>query len=141
MLCLFHEQGLELDDFVSGPRELLLKLVEEHYPLPDRPDTGPGILEFYLSSFFFFMIIYFNFWVLLFCMLWVYFSLNLVIADDRVKELQRKRHVATPGVSFKGRVRKVAKWKVASDGESDVESESEFLLSLILESYYYVALF
>lgn len=67
--------------------------------------------------------------------------MNLVIADDRVKELQRKRHVATPGVSFKGRVRKVAKWKVASDGESDVESESEFLLSLMLESYYYVALF
>lgn len=26
--------GNELDDFVSGPRELLLKLVEEYYPLP-----------------------------------------------------------------------------------------------------------
>eukprot|EP00268_Persea_americana_P026498 TRINITY_DN2591_c1_g1_i1.p1 TRINITY_DN2591_c1_g1~~TRINITY_DN2591_c1_g1_i1.p1 ORF type:complete len:1271 (-),score=272.64 TRINITY_DN2591_c1_g1_i1:376-4122(-) len=78
--------GLELDDFVSGPRELLLKLVEEYYPLPDMPDTGP---------------------------------------DDRVKELQRKRHVATPGVSFKGRVRKVAKWKAASDGDSDEESETE----------------
>lgn len=27
--------GIELDDFVSGPRELLLKLVEENYPLPE----------------------------------------------------------------------------------------------------------
>ncbi|KAJ4815925.1 RING/FYVE/PHD zinc finger protein [Rhynchospora pubera] len=31
--------GSELDDFVSGPRELLLKFVEDHYPLPRRPDT------------------------------------------------------------------------------------------------------
>ncbi|CAL5011046.1 unnamed protein product [Urochloa decumbens] len=30
--------GVELDDFVSGPRELLLKLVEDHYPLPPKPD-------------------------------------------------------------------------------------------------------
>ncbi|KAF3325766.1 protein strawberry notch 1 [Carex littledalei] len=30
--------GSELDDFVSGPRELLLKFVEDHYPLPSRPD-------------------------------------------------------------------------------------------------------
>lgn len=44
-----------------------------------------------------------------------------------MKELQRKRHSATPGVSFKGRVRKAARWKPASDGESDEESESEFL--------------
>lgn len=65
----------------------------------------------------------------------------MVIADDRVKELQRKRHVATPGVSFKGRVRKVAKWKAASDGDSDEESESKFLISLMLGCYYYVALF
>lgn len=79
--------GLELDDFVSGPRELLLKLVEEHYPLPEKPDTGPG--------------------------------------EEHVKELQRKRHSATPSVSFRGRVRKVAKWKAASDGESDEESENE----------------
>lgn len=54
--CLFFfsiclEQGLELDDFVSGPRELLLKLVEEYYPLPDMPDTGPGLLECYLRLF------------------------------------------------------------------------------------------
>lgn len=48
-ICL--KQGLELDDFVSGPRELLLKLVEEYYPLPDMPDTGPGILECYLRLF------------------------------------------------------------------------------------------
>jgi len=31
-------QGVELEDFVSGPRELLLKLVEDHYPLPPKPD-------------------------------------------------------------------------------------------------------
>lgn len=35
-------QGLELDDFVSGPRELLLKLVEENYPLPPKPDPVSG---------------------------------------------------------------------------------------------------
>ncbi|WVZ94507.1 hypothetical protein U9M48_040390 [Paspalum notatum var. saurae] len=30
--------GIELEDFVSGPRELLLKLVEDNYPLPPNPD-------------------------------------------------------------------------------------------------------
>jgi hypothetical protein len=30
--------GVELEDFVSGPRELLLKLVEDNYPLPPKPD-------------------------------------------------------------------------------------------------------
>ncbi|EPS61977.1 hypothetical protein M569_12816, partial [Genlisea aurea] len=30
--------GIELDDFVSGPRELLLKFVEENYPLPAMPE-------------------------------------------------------------------------------------------------------
>lgn len=79
--------GLELDDFVSGPRELLLKLVEENYPLPPKPDSAPG--------------------------------------EESVRELQRKRHSATPGVSFKGRVRKVAKWKAASDDESDEDSLTE----------------
>ncbi|XP_043701868.1 protein FORGETTER 1 isoform X2 [Telopea speciosissima] len=78
--------GLELDDFVSGPRELLLKFVEENYPLPPKPES-PG--------------------------------------EESVKELQRKRHSATPGVSFKGRVRKVAKMKAPSDVESDEESETE----------------
>ncbi|KAG6545283.1 hypothetical protein Mapa_013396 [Marchantia paleacea] len=34
-----NKYGVELDDFVSGPRELLLKLVEEHYPLPPEPKT------------------------------------------------------------------------------------------------------
>ncbi|KAI9161219.1 hypothetical protein LWI28_015533 [Acer negundo] len=81
--------GLELDDFISGPRELLLKFVEENYPLPEKPDPLPG--------------------------------------EESVKELQRKRHSASPGVSLKGRVRKVAKWKPASDAESDEESDSEFL--------------
>ncbi|KAK2972068.1 hypothetical protein RJ640_005088, partial [Escallonia rubra] len=79
--------GLDLDDFVSGPRELLLKFVEEYYPLPEKPDSLSG--------------------------------------EDNVKELQRKRHSATPGVSFKGRVRKAARWKAASDGESDEESETD----------------
>lgn len=37
------EQGAELDDFVSGPRELLLKLVEENYPLPPKPDLVKGM--------------------------------------------------------------------------------------------------
>uniref|UniRef100_A0A7N2LLW7 PHD-type domain-containing protein n=1 Tax=Quercus lobata TaxID=97700 RepID=A0A7N2LLW7_QUELO len=77
--------GLELDDFISGPRELLLKFVEENYPLPEKPEPVQGI----------------------------------------VKELQRKRHSATPGVSIKGRVRKVAKWEPASDGESDEESDTD----------------
>ncbi|KAL6659053.1 hypothetical protein ACP70R_003093 [Stipagrostis hirtigluma subsp. patula] len=31
--------GVELEDFVSGPRELLLKLVEDNYPLPPNPDS------------------------------------------------------------------------------------------------------
>ncbi|XP_024977449.1 protein FORGETTER 1 isoform X2 [Cynara cardunculus var. scolymus] len=77
--------GIELDDFISGPRELLLKFVEENYPLPEKPESLPG--------------------------------------EDSVKELQRKRHSATPDVSFKGRVRKAARWKAASDDESDEESE------------------
>ncbi|KAJ7949025.1 protein strawberry notch-like [Quillaja saponaria] len=79
--------GLELDDFISGPRELLLKFVEENYPLPEEPEPLPG--------------------------------------EDSVKELQRKRHSATPGVSMKGRVRKVAKWEPSSDVESDEESETD----------------
>jgi hypothetical protein len=31
-------QGVEMEDFISGPRELLLKLVEDNYPLPPKPD-------------------------------------------------------------------------------------------------------
>ncbi|KAL5568778.1 hypothetical protein UlMin_025353 [Ulmus minor] len=80
--------GLELDDFISGPRELLLKFVEENYPLPEKPEPEP-------------------------------------VQEDSVKELQRKRHSATPGVSLKGRVRKVAKWKPESDVDSDEESETD----------------
>ena len=44
-----------------------------------------------------------------------------------MKELQRKRHSATPGVSFRGRVRKTAKLQSASDEESDEESESKLI--------------
>ncbi|XP_050215928.1 protein FORGETTER 1 isoform X2 [Mercurialis annua] len=73
--------GLELEDFISGPRELLLKFVEENYPVPDKPESLSG--------------------------------------DEGVKELQRKRHSATPGVSFNGRVRKAARLEPASDVESD----------------------
>ncbi|KAL0306070.1 UNVERIFIED_CONTAM: protein FORGETTER 1 [Sesamum radiatum] len=81
-----NHQGVELDDFVSGPRELLLKFVEENYPLPDKPDPPP---------------------------------------EDSVKELQRKRHSATPDVSFAGRVRKVAKWDAESEEESEWQSETD----------------
>ncbi|KAL9269326.1 FORGETTER 1-like protein [Drosera capensis] len=35
------KHGPELDDFVSGPRELLLKFVEENYPLPEKPESLP----------------------------------------------------------------------------------------------------
>lgn len=31
--------GVEMEDFISGPRELLLKLVEDNYPLPPKPDS------------------------------------------------------------------------------------------------------
>ncbi|KAL8195817.1 hypothetical protein R6Q57_025570 [Mikania cordata] len=79
--------GNELDDFISGPRELLLKFVEENYPLPEKPESPS--------------------------------------AEDSVKELQRKRHSANPDVSFRGRVRKAAKWTPASDDDSLEESESD----------------
>lgn len=46
-------------------------------------------------------------------------------------ELPGKRHSADPDVSFKGRVRKAAKWKAESDEESFGESECE-LLNLML---------
>lgn len=62
---------------------------------------------------------------MIFLSLPIYILFNLVIGEESVKELQRKRHSATPGVSFKGRVRKVAKWKAASDDESNEDSESE----------------
>ncbi|KAJ8425970.1 hypothetical protein Cgig2_009508 [Carnegiea gigantea] len=85
--------GLELDDFVSGPRELLLKFVEENYPLPEKPES---------------------------------------LADEEgVKELPQKRRPANSDVSFRGRVRKVAKWKAESDeedygdSESDIDNESD----------------
>jgi hypothetical protein len=33
------EKGFELEDFVSGPKELITRLVEEYYPLPPDPDV------------------------------------------------------------------------------------------------------
>jgi hypothetical protein len=34
------ERGEELDDFVSGPKELLLRLVEDYYPMPPEPEDS-----------------------------------------------------------------------------------------------------
>jgi hypothetical protein len=48
------------------------------------------------------------------------------MVDDGVKELQRKRHSASPDVSGQSRARKVAKRPNLSDADSDEESESEF---------------
>ncbi|KAK6934763.1 Zinc finger, PHD-finger, partial [Dillenia turbinata] len=87
--------GLELDDFVSGPRELLLKFVEENYPLPEKPESLPGTYP------------------------------TFTLGDEDAKEIQRKRHSATPGISMKGRVRKVAKWRPASDDESEEELDTD----------------
>ncbi|KAG9439302.1 hypothetical protein H6P81_019467 [Aristolochia fimbriata] len=86
-----NKYGLEMDDFVSGPRELLLKLVEENYPLPPKPESLPGEDG----------------------------------VKEGVKELHRKRHSASSGVSYKRRVRKVTKWNHASDEESDEDCLSE----------------
>ncbi|GAB2276382.1 udp-glycosyltransferase [Dionaea muscipula] len=79
------KHGLELDDFVSGPRELLLKFVEENYPLPEKPESLP---------------------------------------EGEGKEIPRKRQSTTPGISLKGRVRKVAKWQPASGEETNEDTES-----------------
>ncbi|KAF9598443.1 hypothetical protein IFM89_027876 [Coptis chinensis] len=38
---LVLKQDLELDDFIYGPRELLIKFVEENYPLLPKPDSLP----------------------------------------------------------------------------------------------------
>ncbi|CAN6276875.1 unnamed protein product [Urochloa humidicola] len=78
--------GVEMEDFVSGPRELLLKIVEENYPLPPKPDSFQQ--------------------------------------GEEVTEIQRKRHSALD-VSFKGRVRKVAKMVDVSDDDTDDYSPSE----------------
>jgi hypothetical protein len=115
LVYLFSVKGSELDDFVSGPRELLLKFVEENYPLPEKPELLPGLRFFCQMIFILFSLL---------CTYYIYFHLH-IIGEDGVKELQRKRHSATPGVSLKGRVRKAAKWQPPSDEESDEESESE----------------
>lgn len=41
-----YMQGADLDDFISGPRELLLKFVDENYPLPEKPESLSGIFWF-----------------------------------------------------------------------------------------------
>lgn len=87
--------------------------MEENYPLPEKPELLPGFRLVFLYDFHLFIYCEFN--------------RSSVIGEDGVKELQRKRHSATPGVSVKGRVRKVAKWQPPSDAESDEESDSESL--------------
>ncbi|CAL5069870.1 unnamed protein product [Urochloa decumbens] len=87
--------GVEMEDFVSGPRELLLKLVEENYPLPPKPDSFQQGL------------------------LWLFQH-----GEEKVTEIQRKRH-SEMDVSFKGRVRKVAKMVDVSDDDTDDYSPSE----------------
>ncbi|KAF0899526.1 hypothetical protein E2562_020008 [Oryza meyeriana var. granulata] len=100
-------QGVEMEDFVSGPRELLLKLVDDNYPLPPKPDCFQQ-------------------------------------GEEKVAEVQRKRHYG-PDVSFKGRVRKLAKMEDLSDDGSDecslpesdhesTESEEEFNMCQICNS-------
>lgn len=56
-------------------------------------------------------------------------------AEESVKELQRKRHSAMPGVSFAGRVRKAAKREVESEEESEWESESNYVTSSVIISF------
>jgi len=87
--------------------------VEENYPLPEKPELLPGLRFVFLNDSHLFIHCAFN--------------RSSLIGEDGVKELQRKRHSATPGVSVKGRVRKVAKWQPPSDAESDEESESKSL--------------
>lgn len=95
---------------------MLLKYVEENYPLPKKPELLPGI---YMPCF----VIYVSFiFIILQSFLFIFIS---IIIDDGVKELQRKRHLASPDASGKSRVRKVAKSQPPSDTESDEESESE----------------
>ncbi|GKA08397.1 hypothetical protein Tco_0687728 [Tanacetum coccineum] len=37
-----HEPcGIDLDDFISGSREPLVKFVEDNYPLPEKPESLP----------------------------------------------------------------------------------------------------
>lgn len=113
---LIISQGVELDDFVSGPRELLLKFVEENYPLPEKPEPLSGIFTRNC-----------NYYSTLFPIELVNLKYDLVAGEESVKELQRKRHSARPDVSIKGRVRKVAKWQPASDDESDEDNDCESL--------------
>ncbi|KAK1365814.1 putative Zinc finger, RING/FYVE/PHD-type, protein strawberry notch [Heracleum sosnowskyi] len=93
------KNGTELVDFISGPRELLLKFVDEYYPLPEKPESLSG--------------------------------------DDKVKELQRKRHSATAAVSCKGRPRKAVKYQEESETDSEpefMESDDEFQICEICNS-------
>lgn len=93
---------------------MLLKFVEENYPLPEKPEPLPCMCMVSVMALCIFLgssnahnIAYLS---------------NFCI-EESVKELQRKRHSATPGVSFRGRVRKAAKWQT-SDQRSDEESDS-----------------
>lgn len=65
-----------------------------------------------------------------FCFQSFYYVLISILVEESEKNLPRKRHLATSGVSVGGRVTKVAKCKAASDDESDVESEGKSLVSV-----------
>jgi len=56
--------------------------------------------------------------------LW-YFLLPALLGEEEVTEIQRKRHSALD-VSFKGRVRKVAKMVDVSDDDTDDYSPCKF---------------
>jgi len=134
----FFVKGSELDDFVSGPRELLLKFVEENYPLPEKAQLLPGLRLFCQM-----ILICFHYCgLILYIYIYIYIYILIYnIGEDGVKELQRKRHSATPDVSLKGRVRKSAKLQPPSDAESDEESESESPRSKVDESFVYITFF
>jgi hypothetical protein len=60
-------------------------------------------------------------------LIWIMeFAFLFYVGEEGVKELQRKRHSATPGVSSKGRVRKAARWKPESDDDFDEGFGSKF---------------
>ncbi|KAG8046760.1 hypothetical protein GUJ93_ZPchr0008g14114 [Zizania palustris] len=50
--------GVEMEDFVSGPRELLLKLVDDNYPLPPKPDCFQQGLQFCIYKHFIRMLVF-----------------------------------------------------------------------------------
>jgi hypothetical protein len=62
-----------------------------------------------------------------FCLLYSDFIYVNLLGEEKVTEIQRKRHSALD-VSFKGRVRKVAKMVDVSDDDTDDYSPCKFLV-------------